>query len=72
LPAVREELYDLVNDPGEHTNLIGELPQVATELAARLAARRAELVAAATAPERRSVELSDDVRKRLQALGYTE
>jgi len=71
-PAVREELYDLNNDPHERTNVAAESPEVAAKLASRLAARRAELLAAVAAPERRSVELSDDVRRRLQALGYAE
>jgi len=71
-PGLREELYDLVSDPREQVNLAGELPQVAANLASRLAARRAELLASVTPPEPNSVELNDDVRKRLQALGYTE
>jgi arylsulfatase A-like enzyme len=62
------ELFDLAVDPGERANLIEAEPQVAADLAARLAAWRAERTGEAGAP----LHVTPEERERLRALGYTE
>ncbi len=62
-----EELYNLRDDPAEKKNLIAEHADVASELRQRLDEIEAGLATAAEAP---SVELDDETRKQLEALGY--
>lgn len=73
LETGEETLFDLGTDPGEKTNLIDELPEVAArmrELAthwdAKLAKRRAEIEQGV------EVTLSEDEIRRLKALGYLQ
>jgi hypothetical protein len=68
-PAVYE-LYDLVNDPGEHTSLIPKRPDLAEKLESELTAWR-------TARRRgpsysRDFELSEEHIRQLRALGYID
>jgi len=62
----KEELYDVVNDPGELTNLAESRPEVLERLRNDLARRLAEM--AQTAPV--EVELSEEDKAQLRALGY--
>jgi arylsulfatase A-like enzyme len=62
------ELFDLAADPRERHNRIDASPEVAADLAARLAAWRAGRAGAPGAPQ----PLAPDERERLRALGYTE
>jgi arylsulfatase A-like enzyme len=73
------ELYDLVRDPGERTDLLADGPDGAArerlaELERLLAAERERGLAAQAVASRRTrpLVLSDDVRARLEALGYLE
>jgi arylsulfatase A-like enzyme len=65
----RRELYDLANDPGEHTNLYKR-----SELEARRSALRDVLASwRTTLPEDRSApRLSEEERAKLRALGYVD
>lgn len=69
LPARREELYDLAHDPGEHANLVDQLPDRAGALARDLAVQisQAEAKGGSVRPGWR---LSEEERKRLETLGY--
>jgi arylsulfatase A-like enzyme len=62
--APRPELYDLLSDPGETRNLVEEHGEVA----ARLAARLDEMLAAEVAPAVLTME--DEVAEQLRSLGY--
>ncbi len=62
--APRPELYDLVADPDESINRVGDEPQIVARLEARLDER---LRAAPSGP---TVEIDDERRRRLEALGY--
>jgi len=62
----KEELYDVVNDPGELVNLAEARPEILSRLRTELAGRLAEM--AKSAPV--EVELSDEDRAHLEALGY--
>ena len=62
------ELYDLVADPGEATNLYARNPERARALEALLRDRLAQLAARGSAEER--IALDAGARQRLQALGY--
>jgi arylsulfatase A-like enzyme len=62
------ELYDLAADPRERENVLDAHPEVAAELLARLEAWRA---GRAGEPGAR-LQISDDERERLRALGDTE
>ncbi len=67
--AGEEELYDLVQDPGEQINLRTQLPDVARDFAATLAAE----VAAFRRPPADAAaggELTEDERAMLESLGY--
>jgi arylsulfatase A-like enzyme len=70
-PEAGLELYDLARDPGERTNRADGAPRELGELAQRLAAWRASLPASGGAPLPAS-RADDDVRRRLEALGYVE
>jgi arylsulfatase A-like enzyme/predicted Zn-dependent protease len=64
IKAPREELYDLMHDAGERTNIADERPR------ARLALKGALDRVAAGAKIQPPSEISADARERLQALGY--
>jgi len=66
--APRPELYDLSQDPGERTDLIGKEPQVAQRLRGRLEAMLKELETAA--PPRVASNVDPEAIKRLESLGY--
>jgi arylsulfatase A-like enzyme len=73
--SVVEGLYDLDNDPGETRDLRAERPDVLAALRARLTLRLQEEAALAArllggAGERDGVELSDEQKRGLKALGY--
>ncbi|UCE85205.1 MAG: sulfatase-like hydrolase/transferase, partial [Deltaproteobacteria bacterium] len=63
--APRPELYQLDADPAELVNRIGERPDVAAELDARLEALMSDAAAAAE-----TVALDADEKRRLESLGY--
>jgi arylsulfatase A-like enzyme len=67
LDPVQDQLYDLARDPGEQHNIIGERPDVVAALRADLKARNA---IDRHIPDPSA--LPDDVRARLEALGYLE
>lgn len=71
-PVPLEGLFDLQNDPREMHDLMAERP----ELAATLRARLDEVLSAAAARRppitTSTVEVSDQVRQQLEALGYEE
>jgi arylsulfatase A-like enzyme len=59
-------LYDLVADPGERADVASRHPEVERDLAGGLA----ELVRSREAAGETPVEVDDDLRERLEALGY--
>ena len=61
----RSELFDLAQDPGEQRNLADARPEVVESLAAALDAELGAKREPATA-----AEPSEDVKRRLKALGY--
>jgi arylsulfatase A-like enzyme len=63
------ELY-LPDDPAQKENRFSAQPQLAEELAAESSAHARSAVSAAVKPTR--VQLDDETRERLRALGYTE
>jgi tetratricopeptide (TPR) repeat protein len=63
--APRPELYDLAADPGETRNLVAAEPERAASLDAELDRRLAS-----ARPVVPNVELADEGRERLEALGY--
>jgi arylsulfatase A-like enzyme len=65
---VRLELYDLLSDPHEVTNLATTEPRIAETLGARLEAERARLERAAAVPE--SLAVDEGTELRLKSLGY--
>ncbi len=67
--APRPELYDLANDPGEKTDLIGSSPSKADELRKRLEKELLRLAVPAPPPGSQPVVRTDD-RERLRSLGY--
>jgi len=76
-PPVREELFHLASDPGEHRNLIAANPRVRRELFDALARFRDAGPNHAFAPgtaagERGELELPPEDAERLEALGYRE
>ncbi|MGO9109039.1 MAG: sulfatase-like hydrolase/transferase [Thermoguttaceae bacterium] len=66
--APRAELYDLTQDPGERTNLVGKQPQLAQGLRGRLEAMVKKLETAAL-PRGPSI-VDPEAVKRLKSLGY--
>jgi arylsulfatase A-like enzyme len=67
------QLYDLVDDPGETRNLVGERPDVVQELKAMLEAHQAaslRIQQAFTAGE--EPELTEEEKKHLRSLGYVD
>jgi arylsulfatase A-like enzyme len=65
------ELFDLVADPGEHTNLAGKYPEVVEQLARLLHDRTAESRAFAHAPAN-APQPTPDYIEALRALGYLQ
>ncbi len=61
------ELFDMQQDPGEERNLAGERPELLKKLRDEYEAVREHLARRAESGE---VQLSDELRDRLQALGY--
>jgi tetratricopeptide (TPR) repeat protein len=68
IQAPRPELYDLVADPGEETNVFDRNPAVASRLMAKLDRLMAETSRDAPAPE--AADLDKETVERLAALGY--
>ncbi|HXV63045.1 MAG TPA: sulfatase-like hydrolase/transferase, partial [Vicinamibacteria bacterium] len=68
IQAPRPELYDVERDPGESRNLLSEKPEIAAELASRLA-QLEEAFRRGQSDEDRSVVDAETLRK-LQSLGY--
>jgi arylsulfatase A-like enzyme/Tfp pilus assembly protein PilF len=68
IEAPRPELYDLVVDPNETTNLFAQQPAVAFDMAGRLDRLIAETSRNAPAPE--AANLDQGTLERLAALGY--
>jgi arylsulfatase A-like enzyme/tetratricopeptide (TPR) repeat protein len=68
IDAPRPELFDLVADPGEETNVFDRTPAVASRLKARLDRLMAETSQGAPAPE--AADLDQETLQRLAALGY--
>jgi len=62
-----EELYRLSTDPAEMENVIDEFPQQATDLRTTLESRLSEVT-----EERKSVEINEAAKRRLEKLGYKE
>ncbi len=65
-----EALYDLERDPGENDDRLAREPERAAEMRARLAGWQGSFTAAA--PTEPAEELDDEIRRRLQDLGYIE
>jgi len=68
LAGERVELYDLVTDPGELTDLSRSHERVAAEMGERLAAERDRLERSAPPPE--SIIVDPGTEARLKSLGY--
>jgi choline-sulfatase len=66
---VLPQLFDLVNDPGEHENLIAERPEVAAKMKQRVQAILARCVRPG-GDRAGEVQLDEHERQRLRALGY--
>lgn len=67
------ELYDLLNDPGETTNLIEAEPELADDLKRRLLLWIKESGTAAVVPRSETVDpqrLDSEIQERLRTLGY--
>jgi arylsulfatase A-like enzyme len=65
------QLYDLDTDPTEQRNLADTRPELLDQLKAELASRLREVAATPSlTPE--SVEVGDELRQQLEALGYLE
>lgn len=70
IEAPRPELYDMIEDPGETTNLATSRPEEAARLRARLLAWRERTEQATVGSARRDAAMEDDDLARLRALGY--
>jgi tetratricopeptide (TPR) repeat protein len=68
IDAPRAELYDLVADPGELSNIMGLLPGVATRMKVELDHLMTETGRDAPAPQ--AADLDKETMERLTALGY--
>ena len=68
IDAPRAELYDLVRDPGEQTNLLREFPDVARRMKTDLDRIVAET--SVGAPKLQAANLDKETMERLSALGY--
>jgi tetratricopeptide (TPR) repeat protein len=66
ISSTRPELYELVSDPAEERNVIGEQEPVASAMRRGLEAR----YGAMRAGKAIEVSLDDDARRRLESLGY--
>jgi hypothetical protein len=67
----RDRLYDLVSDPHEMTNVIGSAPAVEARLRQEIARLIETSGKRSTLPVREE-EIPEEVRRRLEELGYTE
>jgi arylsulfatase A-like enzyme len=67
----RDRLYDLVSDPHEMTNVIGSAPAVEARLRQEIARLIETSRKRSTLPVREE-EIPEEVRRRLEELGYTE
>jgi hypothetical protein len=66
-----EELYDLVTDPGEASNVVESKPRVATEMRSQLDEfTRSVRSGGRDQPQRKDID--PNTKRRLQALGYME
>jgi arylsulfatase A-like enzyme/tetratricopeptide (TPR) repeat protein len=68
IDAPRAELYDLVRDPGEQTNIVAQSPDVARRMKRDLDRVMSETSAGAPKPQ--AANLDKDTMERLSALGY--
>ncbi len=69
-PGGRTEIYDLVSDPGEKTNLAGRDPDLTNRLKADLSiVRQGMMIKAGTAS---NVSLTPEMEEHLRALGYLD
>jgi len=64
----RDELYDLTRDPGEEHDVLSSHPQIAADLRGALGRWVGSFEHAPDAGE--SIEIDDDMRRRLEDLGY--
>jgi arylsulfatase A-like enzyme len=64
----RDELYDVASDPGETMNMIEAIPQVAAELRAEMEGQLSAEFIQVDSVE--NIALAEDIRKRLEGLGY--
>jgi arylsulfatase A-like enzyme len=64
------ELYDLMRDPGEQTNVFGQQPAAAATLQARVEAHLRRAAATEPAAPLPEVAFDEDVVQRLRDLGY--
>jgi arylsulfatase A-like enzyme len=69
-PPVREELFNLAEDPTEQQNLLDSHPQQLAELREILDEFRRNSIRSSNTPEPIDEGLSEDERRRLEALGY--
>jgi arylsulfatase A-like enzyme len=67
VPLARAELYDVGADPAERHDVVGERPELARSLYARLTG-----YASRPAAQRRVEELDEKLRSELEALGYLQ
>jgi hypothetical protein len=67
-----EELYDRENDPAEHHDLAGTLPEVQARLAEVLDARYPAGAVLLASPREADDDMDPQVRERLRALGYVD
>jgi len=67
-----EQLYDLENDPQERNNLIKKEPEVAKKLKDRLIKWEEDNKKIASRMEKHKIELTDEEKEQLKALGYVQ
>lgn len=63
IEAPAPELYDLENDPGEMKNVADRHPEIATEM-------RGSLLRLMPEEESETIEIDDETREKLEAIGY--
>lgn len=68
----RRNLFDLDGDPGEASDLAPAHPDRATELSSRIASWREHELANAVVPAQVPAPRSQEVRRKLRALGYAD
>ncbi len=67
---LKRELYDLINDPGEKTNLVDKEAEIAQRLLTRLSVWRNSLPV--NVGQRSEVVMTGEEQKNLKALGYLQ